>query len=76
MEPELVLFYFNCIASGFGLVALCLALGQFAHVEYKLYMCKKQLYKENKFCISTQLKVNPQTERSKTWLPNNPGQSL
>ena len=55
MEPELVLFYFNCIASYFGLLLLCIALGQFVYVEYKLYLCKQKLYKENHYCIINQL---------------------
>ena len=55
MAPELVLFYFNIIASFFGLFILCIALGQFVYVEYKLYLCKQKLYKENKYCIINQL---------------------
>ena len=55
MDLELGLFYFNMIASCFGCVALCLALGQFAYVEYKLYLCKQKLYKESKYCINIYL---------------------
>lgn len=37
------LFYFDVIASCFGLFSLCIALWQFASVEIKLYLCKKRL---------------------------------
>ena len=55
MDRELVLFNFNIVASSLGLVVLCVALGQFAYVEYKLYLCKQKLYKENNRCIYNQL---------------------
>ena len=51
MDPELFLIYFNIIASCFGVVALCFAVGQFLYVEYKLHQCKQKLYKENITCI-------------------------
>ena len=50
MDLELVLFYINVIASCISLVCFFFAFWQFAHVEYKVYMCKQKLYNVNKYC--------------------------